>query len=154
MKAARIRLVVAAVLFVGWLGYLGFLALGHAQPPLLSHSQMLVATHFVKADVALDSAGKPERVVQVRESFGNRPVQDEKIAVDNLAEARVPGGKPKPLTAAGTYLLLLRQTGPGRFEVVAATSGQRVDSLSQQYWVYPWSEEIERQLRDRLAMAE
>lgn len=154
MTAARLRLLIAAGLFCGWLGYLGYLALGHTRPPVLSHAQMLVATHFVKAEVALDNAGKPEPVVQVRESFGPQRVQDEKIAIDNLADARLAGGQPKPIGAGGAYLLLLRAKGLGHYEVVPAPSGQRTDPGALRLWVYPWNPEIERQLKERLAMTE
>jgi hypothetical protein len=152
MKAARFRLIVTAVLFVGWLGYLAYLALGFSKPVTLSNSQMLVATHFVKADIALDPAGKPSPQVLRRETFGTRGVPDEKLTIDNLDEARLPNGK--PISAAGSYLLLLRQTGPTRFEVVGAPTGQGNDLSAKHLWVYPWSAEIERQLRERLAKAD
>jgi len=69
MKSARIRLIVASTLFVAWLGYLGYLALGHSKPIVVSRSQLMLAPVLVKADIAVDD-GKPIALVHIRESFG------------------------------------------------------------------------------------
>jgi hypothetical protein len=144
MTFARIRLVVAALLLLGWLSYLGYLALGHPRAVVVSRSQMLAATYVVKAEVALDSAGKPEGTATVLESFGpQRLPQGEKIIIDNLNEARLTGTK--PLSAAGEYLLLLeRVPGARQFRVVNALAAAGRES-THLFLVYPWSGEVERQ---------
>jgi hypothetical protein len=154
MKAARFRLIVAATLFMGWMGYLGYLALGHSKPVIISRSQMLVATYLVKGDVAVDESGKPIDLVHVRDSFGKSSIKTETIKITNLENARLPGGK--PITASGTYLLPLEMVGQGllpdsvdaRFRVVGAPSGQRNEYQSALLLVYPWNAEVERQVRE------
>ena len=71
MRIARVQLIVAAILFVGWLGYLAYLALGHSQPVVVSRTQLMNATSFptlpdisgswVVAEVDVDESGKPRK---------------------------------------------------------------------------------------------
>ena len=49
MKFAAVRLAVAAVLFVGWIGYLGFLVRTTRHPIVLSRPQFLVSQKDVIA---------------------------------------------------------------------------------------------------------
>jgi len=145
MTGARVRLIVAAALFVGWLGYLAYLALGQKPPVVVSRSQMLMASHIVKADLTFDEAGKPQPNVRVLESLGTQLVPAEPLLVDNLPEALLPGNKPP--RSAGTYLLLLESPIPGRFRVASASNGQNTDPTSRPAVIYPWSAEVERQAR-------
>jgi len=152
MKFARMRLALAAILFVGWLVYLGYLALGHTKPVVVSHAQLMVASFLVKAEVALDESGKPKPEVRILESLGRNKLTTETIKVDNLADARLPGGK--PLAGAGTYLLLLEPVNPGlpeladvRFRIVGAQTGSGNDTRSR-LLIYPWTPDVERQMRE------
>ncbi len=56
LKWARLRLAIAVLIFVGWIGWLVYLAiLGTPRPPVLSHSQVLVSNLDVIAQIdALD----------------------------------------------------------------------------------------------------
>lgn len=154
MRAARIRLIVAVTVFAGWLGYLGFLALGQAKPIVVSRSQLLAATYIVKAD-PIHEGPKAIGSVRVRESFGSQPVHEEKIWIDNLAFARLPGGKRllEMESGTGTYLLMLERTGAGQYKVVAAPGAASSDIQSQPLWVYPWNAEVERQIGELLPKA-
>lgn len=140
MKAGRIRLLVAAVLMVGWLAYLGYLALGQPKSVVVSRSQLLHATHFVKGDVVLDAANKPTALVKVSESFGSKRIAESEIEVDNLGEARQSDGKP---LSAGTYFLPLVAVGPNKYRVVSVSG---IDS--SRLTVYPWTAEVEKQVRE------
>jgi hypothetical protein len=149
---ARLRLALAALLFIGWLVYLGYLALGHSTPVVVSRSQLMLASFIVKAEVALDGAGKPKPEARVLESLGRNKLTTETIKVDNLADARLPGGA--PLAAAGTYLLLLEPVNPGlpelvdvRFRIVPAMTGLPNDSRARLF-IYPWTPDVERQIRE------
>jgi hypothetical protein len=149
MKAARIRLIVAALLLAGWLGFLGYLALGHAKAVVVSRSQLLVASHIVKAEV--DPHSKEPRDVKVLESFGNQHLPAGPIVVENIGEARLPGGK-EP-AGAGVFLLLLERTALHQFRVVGA-AGSSVAEPSRLFLIYPWSDEVERQVREQLSKRE
>jgi hypothetical protein len=140
MKAGRIRLLVAAVLMVGWLAYLGYLALGQPKPVVISRSQLLQATHFVKGDVTLDAANKPGAAIKVNDSFGSKRVAESEIEVDNLGDAHHPDGKP---LSAGTYFLPLVAVGPNKYRVVSPSG-----SNSSRPTIYPWTAEVEKQVRD------
>jgi hypothetical protein len=139
MKAGRIRLLVATVLMAGWLGYLGYLALGQSNPVVISRSQLLHASHFVKGDVSFVD-NKPVAVIQVRDSFGANRVVDPTLEVNNLADVHLPNGK--PLTA-GTYFLPLAAVGPGKYRVVSPSG-----SDSSKLMIYPWTGEVEKQVRE------
>jgi hypothetical protein len=159
MKAARLRLFAAAFLFVGWLSYLAFLALGHSKPIVVSRSQLAVAKYVVKADVKIDAGGKPEATVQVRESFGNNRIKVDTVDVTNLSLARLPGGK--PITSAGTYLLPLTADVdlPGLNGAflplkVVPTPNRHDSDLKPLYLIYPWNAEVERQMNELVPKAE
>lgn len=141
MKFARIRLILAAVAMIGWLGYLGYLALGQSKPVVVSRTQLLHATHFVKADVTVDGASQPATQVTVSQSFGVNHVADGPIEIVNIADARLPGDKPLP---AGSYFLPLINVGPKQFRVVSSIGADSKTRLT----VYPWSPEVEHQVRD------
>ena len=141
MKAARLRLLVATLLMSAWLGYLGYLALGHAKPVVVSRSQLLYASYFVKADLTFDAGNKPVATIQIRETFGPNRVLAENIDVVNLGEVRLPNNKS---LSAGTYFLPLGPAGPKQFRVVSALGNDAQTKLV----VYPWTPEVERQVRE------
>jgi hypothetical protein len=147
MKVARVRLIVAAAAFVGWLGYLAYLALGHSKPIIVSHSQAMAATYVVKAEIAMGESGSPKTEVKVLDSFGSNPIKAATIDVDNLSDARLPGGK--PISSAGAYLLLLEQPVPSQFRVVRSPTGHELQS--RLLLVYPWSADVERQVHELFA---
>ena len=147
MKVARIRLIVAAVAFIGWLLYLGYLALGHATPVIVSRSQVLIATHFIKAELSVDDSGKLVPRAQVRDSFGSNRSDQETITIDNIADARLPGGK--TIRSPGTFLLPLQLAGiEGHYKVAPSATGHGGETSPRQYWIYPWNGDVERQIRD------
>lgn len=141
MKAVRVRLIVAGILMAGWLGYLGFLALGHSKPIVVSRSQMLYATHFVKADVSLDAEGKPVATVDIQDSFGADRIADRTIEIDNIAHVRLPNSKP---LSRGSYFLPLNRQGPGHYRVSSAVGIEAQSRCT----AYPWTLEVEKQVRE------
>ena len=101
LTSGRVRLFVAAVLFIGWLSYLGYAALTKNRGPVISRAQAAAATHAVVAEVEAGPDGKPRPQVTVVESFGgNSPGRDAKLFVANLADVQGFDGP-------GQYLLLL-----------------------------------------------
>jgi len=109
--AAKLRLLLAAALFLGWIGYLGYLAATATRPVVLSRPQFLLSTFDVIAEVK-DRDGKPDPIVEVREvrwPAGSK--LDGTITVTNLPES-------VGWTGPGRYILALFKVGK-HFEVVA-----------------------------------
>ena len=101
MNGAKLRLVVAATLFVGWLVWLGYTAGAKNRGPVVSHVQAAAAAHAVAAELKADAEGKPALEVKVLESLKpGSPEKDTSLYVINLADA-------KGFDGPGEYLLLL-----------------------------------------------
>jgi hypothetical protein len=69
MQAARLRLYLAAVLFIAWIGWLGYLAftsgtqpISRIQPIVLSRAQFLVSTLDVIAEIGGDEQTRSDKV--------------------------------------------------------------------------------------------
>jgi hypothetical protein len=89
MRKSRLRLLVAAVLFAAWLGYLAYLAATTTQPTVLSRPQFLVADLYVIAEIPADpaAAGQPTNVVTVKKlvwSADSGDARRTKLRVENL----------------------------------------------------------------------
>ncbi len=67
MGAPKLRLAVAAILFVAWLGWLGYLAFSTREPVVLSRPQFLVADLWVIGRIESGHDGKPSSEVEVAE---------------------------------------------------------------------------------------
>jgi hypothetical protein len=122
MKPAVVRLVIAAVLFVGWIGYLAYLWQAtlffrpSGEPLVLSRPQIEVAEVIVIARVS--SARAPVKIEEVLFPEKDSPVKaGETLVVANLADCHPPARFPlrkddeaKPdLTGPGSYLLPLHK---------------------------------------------
>ncbi len=129
----RIRLIVAAFLFVGWLGWLGATALTKSHAPVVSRVQAANATVAVVAEltngedgravhlirqvpqlgpqpVALnEKADRPAIMVKVVETLKGGPAPDTQIGVANLPDC-------VGYTGPGRYLLLLNKDPASHFE--------------------------------------
>lgn len=110
----KARLILAAALFLAWVGFLAFLALGTADPTVLSRPQFLVSTLDLIATVDQDSLGQPKTAIKVQEvhwsKMGTPGVMGgQQIDVVNLPAAEGWRGP-------GTYILPLVQKD-GFYEV-------------------------------------
>jgi hypothetical protein len=106
-------LLVAVVLFVGWVSWLGYLALTTSQPEVLSRPQFLASQLDIVADVSGDEAG-PQAAVTVEQVLWHAqevpaPAVGAKIGVTNLPHVAAPDG----WTGPGRYLLPLRLEANG-----------------------------------------
>jgi hypothetical protein len=103
----RMRLMIAALLFCGWIGWLAYLAVTATHPIVLSRPQLLVSTLDVIAAVGGDDQ-KPESTVTVQEVHwppGNRNIP-EKITITNLSRSegwQGPGDYILPLVKNGDH---------------------------------------------------
>jgi len=125
------RLVVAVLLFGGWISYLGYLVatrpkMPDGRPLILSRSQVLVSDLDVVAEVADPKADVTiQQVLYPQGDAEAEKLPGQKVRVTNLAECRpIPRSQdssvPGDWTGPGSYLLPLRRspTGQDAYEVV------------------------------------
>ena len=147
----RWRLILAAVLFLGWMGWLGYTALTKSHGPMVSHAQAAAATHPVVAKVMVGADNKPTDKATVVEALsGNGPATGTEITVVNLSGATGFEGE-------GDYLLLLVPTPVWRgqpnpapalptFEIVGQqrSPGNDLTGVGKPL-IYRWNEDVRRQ---------
>lgn len=99
----RWRLILAAVLFIGWLSYLGYTALTKNRSPVISRIQAAAAKYAVVAEVSVTAQGKPDPKIKVDESLGpaQLPAGSNQF-VTNIADA-------SGFEGPGQYLLFLTE---------------------------------------------
>jgi len=157
MTVARARLLVAAVLFFGWLCWLGYLAWFKTDPVVVSHSQVMAATRFVVGTVHLDpeTGALSKQVTVVDDLRPTGPPLAGTITVTNLDKAEIAGG-PNRFRDGGRYLLPLTPeatAGPNAFELTRPPgriyrppppNERRVEQGRP--WAYAWdNEDVRRQ---------
>jgi hypothetical protein len=129
----RLRLVLAAVAFFGWLGYLSYAAVTKSRAPVVSHAQAAAADAAVVAE--LDGS---QTVKVVEKLWGDAPSGS--VEVVNLRE-------PRGYTGPGPYLLFLAHRGEA-WAVVGLQRSPGTD-LSNQVSppiVYAWSDAVRMQV--------
>jgi hypothetical protein len=111
----KARLVVAALLFVGWVSYLGYLVWRTQDLVVVSRSQAIMAHLVLVGDVGAEQEGRPAAVavksVLWARATADRQLVGKEILVDWPDAIRGYDGP-------GEYLLLLNHSGSGdRFHV-------------------------------------
>jgi hypothetical protein len=140
MKVPKLRLLIAGLFFFGWIGWLTYLAFNKTSPVVISRSQVMVATHFVLADIAIDANGQPLPSVTVAEDL--RPVKGESltgktILVQHLKEARLGGAS--DFSKPGKYLLPLNKHPDGSYDITSPPSSPGNETLfGARPWAYRW----------------
>jgi hypothetical protein len=158
MTGAKVRLLAALVLFLGWLTWLGITVFTHrtTPPEIVSRSQMLAATTMIVADVTVGEDGLPGETVTVANKLGTGhgpasgtvKVRNLKSAQSSLSEA----------VKTGRYLLLL--TG-GENDIYEIAGWPRSSGVEARYpgeelmenkkvrrpVVYLWTTAVEAQLK-------
>lgn len=98
----RVRLVIALLLFVGWISYLGYAALTKSRSPIVSHAQVAATSVAIVAEVVISQEDKPSIHVKVIQSLTpSGPPPGTEVTVLNLPNTRGFDGP-------GEYLLLLQ----------------------------------------------
>jgi hypothetical protein len=138
----RVRLFLAAALFLGWLGWLGYAAAVKSRAPVVSRAQAAVTTYAVVADLRAGAGGVPTAKAVVTEVLaGSGPPAGTTIDVENLSEAHGFDGD-------GDYLLLLRQDpAAGGYAVVGQQRSPGYDPtfISSKPLIYRWSDDVRAQ---------
>lgn len=139
MASGRVRLVVAVLLFAGWIGWLTYTTLGKSRAPVVSRAQAAAAGHPVWAEVQAGPDGRPDGRARVVGPLTDRgPAAGAVIEVANLPAAAGFAGP-------GKYLLLLAtDQAPGRFRVVERQRSPGYEWAGGPV-VYPWSRDVESQ---------
>lgn len=155
MQAARIRLLIAVVLFVSWLGWLGWLAATASDEIVLSRPQMLVASAQVIAELTPQAAEPvPRPIVVITEvawatGQAKHLQAGDTITITNLDRC----GPAQGWNGRGRYILPLSKTRGGYVITPIPPSpgylafphpGSRYDPRLR---IYPATPHTERQLQ-------
>jgi hypothetical protein len=146
MTFARIRLVIAAALFLGWIGWLAYAVSQKGKAAVLSRAQ-LTAADLVVGDVTIGADGLPNTTVKVAQVIRGEGVQSgQTIDVLNLRAAMPPGANGFP--GDGQYLLPL--VGDGKTYRVAGLprSPGYTPPQPERPVIYPWNGDTQTQLRE------
>lgn len=166
MTRQKVFLWVAAALFLGWIGYLGYAVAYHRlnPPDIVSRSQLTAAEFVVVAEVTVED-GKPVPKVKVVHRLSEQgPKENETITVTNLPDARPPSNGPVP--GAGQYLLFLVPDGTDAYRISGWPRGLGESSFEpgqkmapsdeskpgepprlRPPLAYPWTDAVQKQMR-------
>jgi Flp pilus assembly protein CpaB len=148
MSFARIRLIVAALAFVGWLAWLAVAVANKGTVQIVSTAQLTEATHVVVAEVKATDAGEPLTKAKVLKVIRGPADVPGEIDVERLDKAVTP----LPVNdarriSAGEYVLPLVKT-PFGWKVAGLPRSPGFEGASpDQPLVYPWTEDVRIQLR-------
>ena len=170
LTSGRVRLFIAAVLFIGWLGWLAVTALTKSREPVVSRAQAAAAGVPVRAKLEMaepdreslllrhtpngqvvtplkGQADKPAFVVEVVENLhANGPAAGTKIGVTNLPACA-------GYTGPGEYLLLLNPDGDatldGRpaYTLVGQQRSPGAEPDGAPPMIYKWGEDVGKQVQ-------
>ena len=136
------RLILAAALFVAWIGMLAILAATTTRPVVLSRPQFLVSDFDVIAQIAQGSHG-PDREVAIEEVHWpdkkNDSLTGRKISVLNLDQC---DGWQGP----GRYILPLKKTGAEAYVVALPGPSPGFDPMKLKPRIYRETPETLHQL--------
>ena len=139
MKPARWRLIVAASLFAGWIGYLAYLAATTRHPVVLSRPQFLISNLDVIAEVEIADGAPHLTVTKV-----HWPPQDaaefEGKAITLTTDLRDCPGWQGP----GTYILPLMRDAKGSYQVAPIPPSPGYEDHKRP--IYPATSEAQQQL--------
>ena len=145
MTAARLRLLLAFLVFGAWVAWLGFQSLTETKDPVLSRAQLLVSKNDVIATVSSDSNGKPSPQVVIQEVHwpreGGGLKSGDSITVADLPECT-------GFAQAGLYILpLIPGEKPGEYRVAGLPPSPGFDTFGHSpRFIYPLSPGTRRQL--------
>jgi hypothetical protein len=145
MTAARLRLLIAFLVFAGWVGWLAFQSLTEVKAPVLSRAQLLISTHDVIGLVQADPDGRPATRVEVQEvhwpTDGGGLKAGDSIEVANLPDSTGFG-------LAGLYILpLVAGVKAGEYRIAGLPPSPGFDRVGQlPHMIYALSPQTRKQL--------
>ncbi len=147
MTGARIRLVLAALAFFGWLAWLATAVWKNGNVPVVSRAQLTAATCLVLADLTLDDQNLPVSKIAVTSVIsGTGPAVGETVDVINLPKAIAAGKYATPVP--GVHAIPLSKTPDGAYRIAGLppSPGYNVTEPDRPL-IYPWNEDVKKQLR-------
>jgi hypothetical protein len=136
MRARALWLIVTAVLFAAWLGWLTYLAATTARPIVLSRAQLLVSTIDLIADVP-EKGGRPADKVTVVEVHWPTGAPEQRLVGKTIRVVNLPDCEFK-WTGPGRYILPLVKEGDDlRVAAIPPSPGFDTDMQGQQARIYP-----------------
>jgi hypothetical protein len=144
MTLARVRLLAASTLLAAWIGWLGFQAWTRGRDyPVLSHSQFLVSTLDVIAEVRAAADGGPDPVVTLRRAHW--PTGQDELAGRSITVANLPAAR--GYRGPGEYILpLIGGDGPQEYRVAGLPPSPGFETVPALYSIYPAGPKTLRQL--------
>lgn len=145
MTAAHTRVILAAALFLAWIGWLGYLAATATRPIVLSRPQFLIATLDVIAEVK-DKDKEPNPSILVREMFWSQDspaaLEGKHVTVTNLGDCDGWGGP-------GFYIIPLVKEGEEfRVPSIPRSPGFEPGVQRSVPRIYPETEQTRHQLKE------
>jgi len=145
MRGARIRLIVAAALFLGWMVWLALAVADKGTVVPLSRAQLAEATVLVTAEVSAVEGKPGTRVKVLMRLSATGPAEGTEIDIDNLPKATVPG---RNFPGEGIYLLPLVPRDGSGFGIAGLPRSPGYEAVTPAHpAIYPWSEATQSQLR-------
>jgi hypothetical protein len=136
------RLILAAGLFIAWIGVLALLAATTSRPTVLSRAQFLVSDYDVIAQLSEGSRG-PAREATVEDVHWSRKPDEsltgKKIIIQNLEQCQGWDGP-------GQYILPLKKTNEDRLVVAAPAMSPGFEPIKVRPRIYRATPETLRQL--------
>ena len=134
----KLRLIAAALLFVGWMSWLGYAALSKSREPVVSRAQTAGAQVAVVATLSGDESPKSATVTEPLSA--GAPGVGTPLDVVNLDNLQGYSGP-------GEYLLLLEKQGD-RYRVVGQQRSPGYDLAGTgKAHIYRWSEDVKAQAK-------
>ena len=134
----KLRLIAAALLFVGWMSWLGYAALSKSREPVVSRAQTAGAQVAVVATLSGDESPKSATVTEPLSA--GAPGVGTPLDVVNLDNLQGYSGP-------GEYLLLLEKQGD-RYRVVGQQRSPGYDLAGAgKAHIYRWSEDVKAQAK-------
>jgi hypothetical protein len=154
MRPAAARLLLVSALLAGWLVYLGYLVLTRpvtaaGWPLVVSRPQILTSQIDIVAEIGKEGEVKIEEVLWPE----NAPLKkDDQIKVERIDEChpmprRADEAPPKDFSGPGRYLVPLRVTRPGKYEVAPIPPSPGFHGMGEPVRIYPATSEALAQYR-------
>lgn len=142
MISPQKRLVFVAVVFTGWMAWLGYAAVTKSRGPILSRAQAAATTHLVVAELIAGEEDRPAPQARVTESFNAEGTPPGTVlTVANLPETR-------GFEGPGLYLLMLAKDPAGGFYVVGPQRSPGYDlGGAGRPVIYKWSADVQAQAK-------
>ena len=151
MSGAKVRLIVAAILFFGWIGWLGYLAINFSRPVVVSRSQMMLATQIIRVKITIENGVPTQCESQLLlgiNAQNDRQIPSDTVPVEDIKDALLPNQK--PLTESGTYLVPVRQIAQS-YRVVSPPNSPEREGMRNRPIVYPDRPDVEARMRGMLS---